>query len=153
MGCKQQTSTIIEYASAAQPIRHHQPTMMPQQPRAKHQRGITTLDEFYMMAKEVQRQSGQEIRTATTEDRRFRDFFGVGVHTAIITWTLLLQNNLLPEEALVLHLLWALYFLFCYPKQEEGCAAAGMKEKGAVDPKTRRKYIIHLAHNLCPLRS
>jgi hypothetical protein len=127
--------------------------MMPQQPRAKRQRDITTLDEFYMMAKEVQRRSGQEIRAATTEDRRFRDFFGVGVHTAIITWTLLLQNNLLPEEALVPHLLWALYFLFCYPKQEEGCAAAGTKEKGAVDPKTWRKYIWPMIYALSDLES
>jgi hypothetical protein len=54
--------------------------MMPQQPRAKRQRDITTLDEFYLLTKKVQRQSGQRILASTTEDRRFCDFFGVGVH-------------------------------------------------------------------------
>ena len=59
---------------------------------------------------------------------------------AIITWTLLVENALLPEGAIVPHLLWDMYFLFCYPKQEEGCAkAAG--EKGAIYPKTWCKYI------------
>ena len=45
--------------------------MMPQQPTAKRQREITTLDEFLMMAKEVQRRSGQKICADVTEDRRF----------------------------------------------------------------------------------
>jgi hypothetical protein len=79
--------------------------MMPQQ-RAKRQRDITTLNEFYMMAKDVQRRSGQKINAANTEDRRFREFFSVGVHVAIITWTLLLQHGLLPKEATVPHFLY-----------------------------------------------
>jgi hypothetical protein len=53
---------------------------MLQPPKAKCQQDITTVDEFYMMAKEVQRQLGQKINSAQTEDRRFRDFFGAGVH-------------------------------------------------------------------------
>ena len=114
---------------------------MPQQPTAKRQREITTLDEFLMMAKEVQRLSGQKICADVTEDCRFQDFFGVGVHVAIITWTLLVENALLPEGATVPRLLWAMYFLFCYPKQEECCATAGTQEKGAVNPKTWWKYI------------
>lgn len=126
--------------------------MMPQQ-RAKRQRDITTIDEFYMMAKEVQRRSGQKINTADTEDRRFRDFFGVGVHVAIITWTLLLEHDLLPEAATIPHLLWAMYFLTCYPLQEEGCAAAGDAEKGAIDPKTWRKYIWPMIYALADLES
>jgi hypothetical protein len=125
--------------------------MMPQQ-RAKRQRDITTLDEFYMMAKDVQRRSGQKINTAETEDRRFREFFGVGVHVAIITWTLLLQHGLLPDEAAVPHLLWTLYFLTCYPKQEEGCVAAASKN-GAIDPKTWRKYIWPMIYALSDLES
>ena len=87
-----------------------------------------------MTAKEVQRRSGQKISATSTEDCRFGEFFGVGVQVGIITWTLLSQNNLLPEEAIISHLLWAMYFLKCYPKQEEACAAAG--EKGVTGPKT-----------------
>ena len=127
-------------------------TMMPQQPTAKRQREITTLDEFLMMAKEVQRRSGQKICADVMEDCRFQDFFGVGVHVAIITWTLLIKNALLPEGATVPHLLWAMYFLFCYPKQEEGCAAAA-GEKGAIDPKTWRKYIWPMIYALSDLES
>ena len=127
-------------------------TMMPQQPMAKHQRDIITLNEFLMMAKEVQHQSGQKICADVTEDRHFRDFFGVGVHVAIITWTLLVKNALLPEGAMVPHLLWAMYFLFCYHKQEEGYAAAA-GEKGAIDPKTWRKYIWPMIYTLSDLES
>ena len=101
--------------SISGPFRQHS---MIQQPKAKRQRDITTVDEFYMMAKEVRRRSGQKISSAQTEDRRFRDFFGVGVHVGIITCTLLYENYLLPEGAIVPHLLWTLYFLCCYPKQE-----------------------------------
>jgi hypothetical protein len=119
--------------------------MMLQPPKAKRQRDITTVDEFYIMAKEV-------INSAQTEDRRFRDFFGVGVHVGIITWTLLSENNLLPEGVIVPHLLWAMYFLCCYPKQEERCATAA-GEKGAIDPKTWRKYLWPMIYALSDLES
>jgi hypothetical protein len=106
---------------------------------SQRQRDITIINEFYMMAKDVQRCSGQKIN-ANTEDCHFCEFFGVGVHVAIITCTLLLEHNLLPEAATIPHLLWAMYFLTCYLLQEEGCAkAAG--DNGAIDPKTWRKYI------------
>ena len=53
---------------------------------------------------------------------------------------------------MVPHLLWAMYFLFCYPKQEEGCAtAAGVK--GAINPKTWRKYIWPMIYALSDLES
>ena len=123
-----------------------------QPPKAKRQRDITTVDEFYMMAKEVQHRSGQKINSAQTEDRSSRDFFGVGVHVGIITWTLLSENNLLPEGAIVPHLLWAMHFLCCYPKQEEGCASAA-GEKGAIDPKTWHKYLWPMIYALSDLES
>ena len=126
--------------------------MMAQQPQAKRRRELTTVDEFYMTAKEVQRRSGQKILATSTEDRRFREYFGVGVHVGIITWTLLSEYDLLPEMAIVSHLLWAMYFLKCYPKQEEACAAAA-GEKGAIDPKTWRKYIWPMIYALSDLES
>jgi hypothetical protein len=105
-----------------------------------------------MMAKEVQRRSGQQICATLTEDRRFRDFFGVGVHVAIITWTLLLKHYLLSSEEAIPHLLWTLYFLCCYPKQGEGCAAA-TSNNGIIDPKTWRKYIWHMIYAIADLES
>ena len=59
-----------------------------------------------------------------TEDRRFREFFGTGVAVAINAWTLLTEIDLLPDGAEISHLLWAMYFLKCYPQTEEGCSAA-----------------------------
>ena len=118
------------------------PTMMVE-PRAKRQREITTVEEFFMMAKDVQHQSGQKITANSMEDRRFREFFGVGVHFTIIIWTLLVGHSLLPVkvEVAIPHLLWAIYFLACYPAMEEGCATAADPDKGAINPKTWRKYI------------
>jgi hypothetical protein len=124
---------------------------MHQPPKANRQWDITTVDEFYMMAKEVQHRSGQKINSAQTEDRRFRDFFGVG-GVGIITWTLLSKNNLLPEGVIVPHLLWAMYLICCYPKQEEGCASAA-REKGAIDPKTWCKYLWPMIYALSDLES
>ncbi len=54
---------------------------------------------------------------------------------------MLTEHYLLPKDSGIVHMLWAMHFLCCYPKQEECCAAAGTQEKGAVDPKTWRKYI------------
>ena len=52
-----------------------------------------------------------------------------------------MQNNLLEEGAKPEHMLWAMYFLKCFPKTGEGCSAAGTAKKGAVDPKIWQKYI------------
>ena len=52
----------------------------------------------------------------------------------IIAWGLLMEHYLLPEDSAIVHMLWAMHFLCCYPKQEECCAAAGTQEKGAVNP-------------------
>ena len=100
------------------------------------------------MAKDV-------IAADSTEDRRFREFFGVGVHVAIIIWTLLVQHSLLPDdvEVAIPHLLWAMYFLACYPTTEEGCAAAADPDKGAIDPKTWRKYVWPMIYSLSDLES
>ena len=53
---------------------------------------------------------------------------------------MLVQCLLLPNDGQILHLLWALFFMKCYPTEEPACAAAG-GQRGAVDPKTLRKYI------------
>ncbi len=69
-----------------------------------------------------------------------QEFFGVSVFAAILAWKLLVDNDFLPEDGTIEHMLWALYFLKVYPKQEPACAAVG-GSNGAVDPKTFRKYI------------
>ena len=50
------------------------------------------------------------------------------------------QKGLLPERSKPKHLLWTLYFLKVYPKQSPGCSTVGTS-KGAVDPKTKCKWV------------
>ncbi len=64
-----------------------------------------------------------------------------------------MQNNLLEEGAKIKHMLWAMYFLKCYPNTKEGCSAAGTTKKDAVDPKTLCKYIWPMAYVLSGLTS
>jgi hypothetical protein len=119
--------------------------------RPKRQRELTTVEDFYRIAKEVQNRSGQKIASDETESRRFHEYFGTSVYVAIIAWGLMSEHYLLPEDGGIVHMLWAMHFLCCYPKQEECCAAAGTQEKGAVDPKTWRKYIWPFIYALAKL--
>ena len=74
-----------------------------------------TVKDFYCLAKDVQCCTRQKLAADGTEDRRFREYFGTGVAVAINAWRLLTENDLLPENAVKCHLLWAMYFLKCYP--------------------------------------
>ena len=51
---------------------------------------------------------------------------------------------------MVIYLLWALHFMKAYPKQDAGAAAAG-GERGAMDPKTWKKYVWPFIHALSAL--
>jgi hypothetical protein len=65
---------------------------MNNEPQAKRCRDLSTVKDFYHLGKEVQNRSGQKLCVKGTEDRRFREYFGTGVHTAINAWTLLNQH-------------------------------------------------------------
>jgi hypothetical protein len=45
-----------------------------------------------------------------------------------------------PHERQIHHLLWALFFMKCYPTEELACITAGGPRR-AVDQKTLRKHI------------
>lgn len=70
-------------------------------------------------------------------------------------WSLLLEHDKLDEGLgiEIAHLLWAMYFLKCYPLTEEGCASAGTAKKGAIDPKTWRKYLWPMIFSLADLKN
>ncbi len=53
---------------------------------------------------------------------------------------MLVESHLLPKKSNAKHLLWTLYFLKVYPREAPGCSAVG-GSKGAVDPKTMRKWV------------
>jgi hypothetical protein len=50
------------------------------------------------------------------------------------------EGGLLPKKGEPKHLFWTLYLLKFYPKEGPGCAAVGAS-KGAIDPKTMRKWV------------
>ena len=127
---------------------------------SKRRQELTTDEDFYRIAKGVQNRSGQKTCSDLTEDRRFREYFGVSVHVAVIAWSLLVEHKKLPSQEEgggdIEHLLWTMYFLFCYPKTQQGCSAAGGTDErgtGAVDPKTWRKYIWLMIYALADLES
>ena len=99
---------------------------------------------FVLAGKDIQRKS-QRIGAVSTEDRAFRKFFGT---TAVVTstlWRLLAANDKILAESGIKHLLWMLHFLRDYPKLGTTCSMAG-GSKGAVDPKTLRRYIGQLIY-------
>ena len=66
---------------------------MNNEPQAKRRRDLSTVEDFYHLGKEVQNRSGQKMCIEATEDRRFREYFGCSVHTAIKCWELLVQHE------------------------------------------------------------
>jgi hypothetical protein len=67
-----------------------------------------------------------------------------------MVWDMLEEGRLLPEKGKPKHLLWALYFLKCYPKEGLGCTFVG-GSKGAINPKTMRKWVWLFFERICKL--
>jgi len=111
-----------------------------------------TAEDFMLIGKEVQNKSGRKIGAIMTEDRAFRDFFGTNVVVTMVLWKMLNETGLLPDEGRIIHLLWTMYFFKVYPKQGQGCSAAG-GSSGAIDPKTFRKYIWPFIYAISDLES
>ena len=80
------------------------------------------------------------VRSDEAENRLFRDFFGCGAHLVVILWKMMDALDLLPAEVEVVHLLWTLYWLKCYPMESPATAAVG-RPGHKVDPKTFHKYV------------
>jgi hypothetical protein len=74
------------------------------------------------------------------EEHRFRSFFGARKEIFLKVWGMLGEGSLCPKNSKPKHLLWALYFLKVYPREGPGCSAVG-GSKGAIDPKTMRKWV------------
>lgn len=84
------------------------------------------------------------------EDQNLSEFLGVGVHVAVLTWSMQATNNLLQEIAEISHLLGRMHFMRSYFKTGEGCNVA---TKGAIDPKTLWKYVWPTIHALSDFES
>ncbi len=95
---------------------------------------------FLHDARDIQNRTSQCVGTAAMEDRRFRGLLGARIEIVLKVWSMLTEDGLLPKKSKPKHLLWMLYFLKVYPREAPGCSAVG-GSKGAIDPKTLRKWV------------
>ena len=66
-------------------------------------------------------------RSLQTEDREFREVFGVGSITAMTAWNLLGLNHNTATDRLVMHILWELMFIKIYSKEVTMLKMVGLK--------------------------
>ena len=95
---------------------------------------------FLRDARDIQNRTSRCVGTAAMEDRRFRSLFGARIEIVLKVWLMLGKDGLRPKKSKPRHLLWTLYFLKVYPREAPGCSAVG-GSKGAIDPKTFRKWV------------
>jgi hypothetical protein len=99
-----------------------------------------SVTDFYAIGGGIMNRSNHRSGSDLSEDQRFREFFRCSAEVALIMWNLLIKHLLLPDEAQIVHLLWALIFMKIYAKEKVTCGAAG-GQMGAIDPKTLPNYI------------
>ena len=92
--------------------------------------------------------ANNKIKSESTEDRGFREFFGCGLSVAGEVWDMLQRYNILPEGGMPSHFLWALMFMKIYGKEKNLCTLAG-----GVDKKTYRKWVWKLLTAIADLES
>ena len=99
-----------------------------------------THPDFMPDARDIMNKFPRPDAAASTEIRAFRETFGTSLPIVSMVWSMLLEEDILPEGGRPKHLLWALHFLKVYPLQAPGCAAVG-GSAGAVDAKTHKKWV------------
>ena len=109
-----------------------------------------TTEDFLLVGKDIQNKSGRKIGSTSTEDRAFREFFGMNPRVTVALWKMMNEYDFIPPEGEINHLLWTLHFLKAYPKQGTVCSTAG-GSCGAIDPKTLRKYMWPFIHAIAAL--
>ncbi len=72
---------------------------------------------FFCDARDIMNWVRRKVGTAAREDQRFREHFGAPFAIVQMVWDMLEEGGLLPEKGEPKHLLWALYFLKCYPTE------------------------------------
>jgi hypothetical protein len=104
----------------------------------------------YSIAAVIQNTYNRADRTEAGKDRLFRDFFGCGAYIVVLLWNMMDELDVLPHEVKVVHLLWTLYWMKCYPTESPGTATIG-KQGHKVDPKTFRKYVYPIVYAIASL--
>ena len=103
--------------------------------------GNEPLPDFRAIARVIQNRTRRRVGAGSTEVRLFREFFGTSLLVVELVWKLIVQGKHLPQDGRPEHLMWCLHFLKVYPKQGPACSAVGGSERGAVDPRTHRKWV------------
>ena len=119
--------------------------------KVKRQRTVAKDDDILALIQDARVIWGREKdveRSLQTEDREFREIFGVGAITAMAAWNLLKLHNIKPDGGLVAHLLWAMMFLKCYAKEVAMIKMAGVKYG-----KTFRRWVWPFVFALSELES
>jgi len=80
--------------------------------------------------------SEKKMGSFIVENRRFREFFGVGPDVALLAWNMMCSAGSLPEGGILQHWLWTLCFLKVSAKQGPLCALCG-----GAGPKTVHKWV------------
>jgi hypothetical protein len=92
-----------------------------------NQRRMTkpTARDFLLGGKDIQNKAERSIGSAGTEERHFREFFGTGPPVVSKLWIMMADQDVLPPEGEIKHLLWTLHFLKAYPRQSAVCSTVG----------------------------
>ena len=87
--------------------------------------------EIMKVAREIWYRGGNsKVKAASSEDRDFREFFGCGLSVASEVWDMLKKEDVLPQDGLTCHLLWALMFIKIIWQRKEplyACRWGGQK--------------------------
>ena len=124
---------------------------MNNEPQAKRRRDLSTVEDFYRLGKEVQNRSGQKL-CAKGKDASESILEPVSTQPSTLGLCSISITSLIRFSE-VPHMLWAMYFVKCYPLTQEACAAAGGTNSGAVDPKTWKKYVWPMIYALADLEA
>jgi hypothetical protein len=113
----------------------------------------TTVDDVYLLGKDMMNRGQLKLGSlgaGRSEDRRFREMFGLKAPAALDAWNRLCVHKLVPPGGMFFHFLWSLMFMKLYSVEVDLCANAGGSD-GAVDPKTFRKWVWPFIKSLAEL--
>ena len=95
------------------------------------------LEEIMDRGRDMMNRSEKMMGAPATEDRRFREMFGVCPEVALVAWQMMCSAGILPEGGTLMHWLWTLCFLKVYAKQGPLSVLCG-----GADPKTMHKWVV-----------
>ena len=108
----------------------------PAEPTKRPRPTEPTEADFIRVGKDMMNRSEKMMGSPASEDRRFREMFGVCPAVALVAWNMLCVAGLLPEGGTMMHWLWTLCFLKVHAKQGPLSVLCG-----GADPKTVQKWV------------